>query len=133
MCERITFGWESSCVEKKRLFFLDARLSPTWSKWRLRPHGHAQYPRGEGQALSATRVVSTESMCAGLLDDPAKERREGIASATGFAENGINGIIKQEGYERPEQRYGFLQFMVDCVSSCDSSRGRPRPSAICAS
>ena len=55
-------------------------------------------------------------MLLGLLDDPVAERREIYRIRDWLLQTGLTGIITQKvGGHDADQRYSFLQFMVDCV------------------
>ena len=74
-----TFGWDLPALEKKKLFFLDARLSPEVVKaGEFDLVGMLAPARGQGQGdLSAKRIVFDGiDVLLGLLDDPVAERRE---------------------------------------------------------
>jgi len=92
-----SFGWDLDDLARKKLFFLDARLSP--------------------EEMHATRIVFDGiDVLLGLLDDPAAERREIYRIRDWLAQTGLTGIITQKvGLQEADQRYSFLQFMVDCV------------------
>jgi circadian clock protein KaiC len=50
-----------------------------------------------------------------LLDDPVTERREIYRIRDWLSETGLSGIITQKTGAMEDQRYSFLQFMVDCA------------------
>lgn len=115
-----TFGWNLEELERERLFFLDARISPATVK------------TGEFdlQAILAGLSVKVKEMNAKrivfdgldvlltLLDDEAAERREAYRLHEWLKETGLTGIITAKSDQRERllsDRYGFMQFMVDCV------------------
>jgi circadian clock protein KaiC len=112
-----TFGWDLPSLEKKKLFFLDAQLSPDVVKaGDFDLEGMLSLLEAKARELNATRVVFDGiDVLLGLLDDPAKERREVYRIRDWLARTGLTGIITQKVGGDNEQRYGFLQFMVDCV------------------
>jgi circadian clock protein KaiC len=112
-----TFGWDLPALEKK-LFFLDARLSPDAVKsGEFDLLGMLLLLRAKARDLHATCVVFDGlDVLLGLLDDPAAERRELYRIRDWLAETGLTGIITQKvDGTGLDQRYEFLQFMVDCV------------------
>jgi circadian clock protein KaiC len=113
-----TFGWGLASLEGKSLFFLDARPSPDDVKaGDFDLAGLLAIVHAKAQQLGAKRVVFDGiDVLLGLLDDPVAERRELYRIRDWLAETGLTGVITQKvvGNET-DQRYGFLQFMVDCV------------------
>ncbi len=70
----------------------------------------------KAQALNAKRIVFDGiDVLLGLLDDPAKERREVYRIRDWLAKTGLTGIITQKVGRDEDHRYSFMQFMVDCV------------------
>lgn len=113
-----TFGWDLPALEKRKLFFLDAQLSPDVVKagdfdlaGMLTLLGH------KAKELHATRIVFDGiDVLLGLLDDPIKERREIYRIRDWLVQTGLSGILTQKaGSPELDHRYSFLQFMVDCV------------------
>ena len=113
-----TFGWDLPTLVKKKLFFLDAHLSPDIVKsGEFDLVGMLSLLRAKAEEMHATRIVFDGiDVLLGLLDDPALERREIYRIRDWLLETGLTGIITQkvDGVEGG-QRYTFLQFMVDCV------------------
>ena len=113
-----TFGWDLPALEKKNLFFLDARLSPDVVKaGEFDLIGMLALLRAKAEELHATRIVFDGiDVLLGLLDDRVVERREIYRIRDWLSQTGLTGIITQKvGGSDVDQRYGFLQFMVDCV------------------
>ena len=113
-----TFGWDLPALAKKQLFFLDARLSPDVVM--VGDFDLAGMLAGIGakaRAMKAKRIVFDGiDVLLTLLDDPTAERREIYRIRDWLAETGLTGIITQKvAGTAPDQRYSFLQFMVDCV------------------
>jgi circadian clock protein KaiC len=113
-----TFGWDLPALEKKKLFFLDARLSPDVVKageFDLR--GMLNVLKAKADEIHAKRIVFDGiDVLLGLLDDPVAERREIYRIRDWLAQMGLTAIITQKvGAAEVDQRYTFLQFMVDCV------------------
>ncbi len=113
-----TFGWDIPSLEKHKLFFLDAQLSPEVVKsGGFDLAGMLTLLEAKAEALGAKRIVFDGiDVLLGLLDDPAAERREIYRIRDWLARTGLTGIITQKvGAGEADARYGFLQFMVDCV------------------
>ena len=70
----------------------------------------------KAKALNAKRIVFDGiDVLLGLLDDPAKERLEIYRIRDWLAKTGLTGIITQKVGHEEDNRYSFMQFMVDCV------------------
>jgi circadian clock protein KaiC len=112
-----TFGWDLPALSKKKLFFLDARLSPEVVKaGEFDLIGMLAVLKAKAEELKATRIVFDGiDVLLNLLDNLAAERREVYRIREWLAETGLTGIITQKAGGDGEQRHGFLQFMVDCV------------------
>ena len=113
-----TFGWDLPALVKKKLFFLDARLSPeVVQAGAFDLTGMLAVLQAKATQLHATRIVFDGiDVLLGLLDDPVAERREMYRVRDWLAGNGLTGLITQKvDGSSLDHRYGFLQFMVDCV------------------
>jgi circadian clock protein KaiC len=113
-----TFGWDLPALERKKLFFLDARLTPDVVKaGEFDLIGMLSLLQARAEEMHATRIVFDGiDVLLALLDDPVLERRELYRIRDWQARTGITAIITQKsGGSDVDQRYGFLQFMVDCV------------------
>jgi circadian clock protein KaiC len=113
-----TFGWNLPSLVKKKLFFLDARLEPEIVKTGdFDLIGMLMVLQAKAKELRATRIVFDGiDVLLGLLDDPVAERREIYRIREWLIENRLTAIITQKvGDPQSDQRYSFLQFMVDCV------------------
>lgn len=113
-----TFGWNLPELERKKLFFLDARLAPDVVKaGEFDLLGLLTFLEAKAIEINAKRVVFDGiDVLLGLLDDPIAERREMYRLRDWLTKTGLTGIITQKaGQADVDQRYGFLQFMVDCV------------------
>jgi circadian clock protein KaiC len=113
-----TFGWDLPALEKEKLFFLDARLSPDDVKaGEFDLVGMLALLQAKAEEIHATHIVfDGMDVLLGLLDDPAVERREIYRIRDWLTRAGLTGMITQKvGGHEGDQRYGFLQFMVDCV------------------
>ena len=113
-----TFGWDLPALARKKLFFLDARLSPEVVKaGEFDLIGMLNVLHAKAKAIHATRIVFDGiDVLLTLLDDPVAERQELYRIRDWLAQSNLTGIITQKtGGLEADQRYGFLQFMVDCV------------------
>ena len=113
-----TFGWDLPALEKKKLFFLDACLSPdVVQAGEFDLIGMLKVLQVKAEAIHATRIVFDGiDVLLGLLDDPVVERREMYRIRDWLSQTGLTGIVTQKaGRNDRDQRHGFLQFMVDCV------------------
>ena len=113
-----TFGWDLPGLVKKKLFFLDARLAPEVVKaGEFDLIGMLNLLQAKAEEIKATCVVFDGiDVLLGLLDNPAAERREIYRIREWLLRTGLTGIITQKvSVHDHNDRYGFLQFMVDCV------------------
>jgi circadian clock protein KaiC len=112
-----TFGWNLPALAQKKLFFLDAQLSPDIVKsGDFDLAGMLGLLEAKATELDARRIVFDGiDVLLGLLDDAAKERREIYRIRDWLTKTGLTAIVTQKVGGDNEQRYGFLQFMVDCV------------------
>ena len=113
-----TFGWDLEGLTRKNLFFLDARLAPDVVKaGEFDLIGMLSVLEEKAKQIGAQRIVFDGiDVLLELLDDPTAERREIYRIRDWLSRTGMTGIITQKaGGAGEDQRYGFLQFMVDCV------------------
>src|SRR4029079_13467110 len=113
-----TFGWDLAALARKKLFFLDARLSPEVVKsGEFDLIGMLNVLHAKATEIHATRIVFDGiDVLLGLLDDPTAERRELYRIRDWLVQTGLTGLSTQKtGGNDADSRYGFLQFMVDCV------------------
>jgi circadian clock protein KaiC len=113
-----TFGWDLPTLEKQKLFFLDARLAPDVVKaGEFDLAGMLSVLRAKVEEIHAKRIVFDGiDVLLSLLDDPVAERREIYRIRDWLSEMGMTCILTQKvGGAEADQRYAFLQFMVDCV------------------
>jgi circadian clock protein KaiC len=113
-----TFGWDLPALAKKKLFFLDAQLSPDVVKaGEFDLVGMLNVLQAKAAELQAKWIVFDGiDVLLSLLDDAVAERREIYRIRDWLHYNGLTGIITQKvGGVEQDQRYNFLQFMVDCV------------------
>jgi circadian clock protein KaiC len=113
-----TFGWDLPALAKKKLFFLDAQLSPDVVKaGEFDLVGMLNVLQSKADEIQAKWIVFDGiDVLLSLLDDAVSERREIYRIRDWLAKNELTAIITQKvsGMES-DQRYNFLQFMVDCV------------------
>ena len=115
-----SFGWNLPQLEKKQLFFFDAKLRPDVIKaGEFDLSGMLAGIKAEADARGVKRIVfDSIDVLLTLLDDPYAERREIYRLNDWLSESGLTGIItaKSQGdYPFVAARYGFMQFMADCV------------------
>ncbi len=113
-----TFGWDLPALTRSKLFFLDARLSPEVIKaGEFDLVGLLGVLEAKANAIHATRIVFDGiDVLLSLLDDPVIERREIYRIRDWLLRTGLTGIITQKVHgAQADQRFSFLQFMVDCV------------------
>jgi circadian clock protein KaiC len=114
-----TFDWGLAALMKKRLFFLDARLSPeVVHSGEFDLKGMLAMLKAKKDELSARWIVFDGiDVLLTLLRDPAAEMREIYRIRDWLAENEMSAIItaKTEGGLSDAVNYDFMQFMVDCV------------------
>jgi circadian clock protein KaiC len=114
------FGWDLPRLQKDRLFFLDAHLdSSTVHGGAFDLAGLLASLSAKARQLGARRIVFDGiDMLLTQLDDPAAERLELQRLHQWLYESGLSGIItaKTEQVDPAHSpRYGFLQYLADCV------------------
>jgi circadian clock protein KaiC len=115
-----TFGWDLVELEREHLFFLDAYLSPTVPmSGQFDLTGILSAVGAKAKEMGATRLVFDGlDVLLSLLDDPVAERREVYRLHEWLAESGMSALVtakSEPGDPEAVQRYGYLQFMADCV------------------
>lgn len=115
-----SFGWDLPALEREDLFFLDAYLSPTTAiAGEFDLSGTLAGVKAQADEMGARRIVFDGiDVLLTLLNDPVAERRELYRLHEWLSENDFMGVItsKVESSDPLSgQRYGFLQFMSDCV------------------
>jgi circadian clock protein KaiC len=115
-----TMGWDIPALTAKRLFFLDASLSPEMIQ-----SGDFQLTR----LLNVLEAVITQSgarhivfdgidVLLRLLDNPIAERREVYRLRDWLERNSLTAIITQKvgiDDDLTWQHYSYMLFMADCV------------------
>ncbi len=114
------FGWDLPRFQKDRLFFLDARLdSATVKGGAFDLAGLLAGLSAKVRELGARRIVFDGiDMLLAQLDDPAAERLELHRLHQWLYESSLSGIItaKTEQVDPTHSpRYGYLQYLADCV------------------
>jgi circadian clock protein KaiC len=114
-----TFGWDLNALEKNKLFFLDARMSPNIIKsGDFDLNGMLASIKSKADEIGATRIVfDSIDVLLTLLNDPVAERQELYRIHDWLSETGLTGILsfRTGNDEDSSERYGFMQFMADCV------------------
>jgi circadian clock protein KaiC len=116
------FGWDLIDLQKKKLFFLDAKLSADLvQSGGFDLGGMLAAIEAKAREIKAKRIVfDAVDVVLALLCDPVAERREVYRLHDWLLESGMTALIttKAGGYEinapnRPQ--LSFMQFMVDCA------------------
>ncbi len=114
------FDWNVPALVRNKLFFMDANLSPDVvqsGEFDLR--GLLSMLKSKKEEIGARWIVFDGiDVLLTLLQNPRSEIREIYRIRAWLAENGVDGAIitaKIDGDGPQIVKYGFLQFMVDCV------------------
>ena len=115
-----TFGWDLPGLEKERLFFLDARLSPaTVLSGDFDSSGMLAGLAAKANEMGARRIVFDGiDVLLTVLDHTAKERREMFRLHEWLRSTGLTAVLTAKASETDRfstERYAFMQFMVDAV------------------
>ena len=114
-----TFDWGLTSLSAKKLFFMDAHLSPTLIKaGDFDLAGMLAMLAAKKREIGAQWIVFDGiDVLLTLLQDPAAEMRELYRLRDWLADNALTAIVtaKTESRSTEAVHYGFLQFMVDCV------------------
>ena len=115
-----SFGWSIGELQKKHLYFLNAHLSPDAVKaGAFDLTGLLMGLEAKAREMGAKQIVfDALDVLLSLLDDRAAERRELYRIQEWLARTGLTGILTtkiEENKPPTAQRYGFMQFMADCV------------------
>ena len=116
------FGWDLAELQKKKLFFLDAKVAPdTVQSGNFDLGGMLAALEAKVREIKATRIVfDAVDVVLALMRDPAAEQREIYRLHDWLLASGLTGIItsKASGYQGTvmhQAQQGFMQFMVDCA------------------
>src|SRR6202022_3908898 len=120
MINAASFGWNLPKLEKRQLFFFDAKMRPDVIKaGEFDLSGMLAGIKAEADARGARRIVfDSIDVLLTLLDDRSAERRGIYRLDDWLSESGLTGIItaKSQGDDPfVAEGYGFMQFMTDCV------------------
>jgi circadian clock protein KaiC len=114
-----TFNWGLVGLAKKKIFFLDAHLSPTLvTAGDFDLTGMLAMLAAKKKQIGAQWIVfDGMDVLLTLLRDPAAEMREIYRVRDWLADNALTAIITAKAENRTSEllHYDFLQFMVDCV------------------
>lgn len=115
-----TFDWGLASLTARELFFLDAHLSPTLVKaGDFDLAGMLAMLAAKKKEIGAQWIVfDGMDVLLTLLQDPVAEMREVYRIRDWLAANELTAIVTAKLEDRTSQvaHYGFLQFMVDCVT-----------------
>jgi len=119
------FQWDMAALLKRKLFFMDANLSPgvvQSGEFDLR--GMLAMLKAKKEQIGARWIVFDGiDVLLTLLQHPKSEIREIYRIRDWLAENEVDAAIftaKIDGHGTAIANYGFLQFMVDCVIEFES-------------
>jgi circadian clock protein KaiC len=114
------FDWDLPALLKKKLFFMDAQLSPDVvqsGEFDLR--GMLAMLKTKKEEIGARWIVFDGiDVLLTLLDNPKSEMREIYRIRDWLLENALDVAIITAKIDRRDSKmvnYGFLEFMVDCV------------------
>ena len=115
-----SFGWNIAGRQKKRLYFLDAQLSPdTVEGGAFDLVALLAGLEAKAREMGAKLIVlDALDVLLTLLDDPAAERRELYRLQAWLNRTGLTAIVTAKVDESDpvmERRRGFLSFIADCV------------------
>jgi circadian clock protein KaiC len=119
------FQWNLPALLKRKLFFMDANLSPDVvqsGEFDLR--GMLAMLKAKKEEIDARWIVFDGiDVLLTLLQDPKAEIREIYRIRDWLAENEVDAALftaKIDRHSAAIANYGFLQFMVDCVVEFES-------------
>ncbi len=114
-----SFGWDLPGLEKRKLFFLNAHLSPAViQSGTFDLTGMLAILKAKQREMRATWIVFDGlDVLLTLLANPALELQEIYRIRDWLVENKLTGILTAKiGPDMVSQTdYGFMQFMADCV------------------
>ncbi len=113
------FNWGLPALSKKKLFFLEAHLSPeVVQSGEFDLSGMLAMLRAKKEEMGARWVVFDGiDVLLTLLQNPIAEMREIYRIRDWLADNEMNAIMTAKINEGNSEivNYGFMQFMMDCV------------------
>ena len=115
-----TFGWDLPALEREKLFFLDARLSPlTVKSGDFDISAMLAGLEAKAKEMNAKRIVFDGlDVLLTLLDDPTKERLEVYRLQEWLKKTCLTAVLTAKAADSEQhaaERYSFMQFMVDSV------------------
>jgi len=117
------FDWDLPSLEKSKLFFLDAHISPTViQSGEFDLNGMLCILKAKQKEIDAKWVVFDGiDVLLMLLQNPVTELREIHRVRDWLVDNNLTGILtaKLAGDSQSNAHYGFMQFMADCVIKLD--------------
>jgi circadian clock protein KaiC len=118
-----TFDWGVASLGAKKLFMMDAHLSPTLvTTGDFDLAGMLAILAAKKREIDAQWIVFDGiDVLLTLLHDPVAEMRELYRLRDWLADNALTAIVtaKSEGPSSEATHYGLLQFMADCVVRLD--------------
>jgi len=122
MSNAAKFGWDLAGLQKKKLFFLNAQLTPDLvhgGSFDL--SGMLAILKAKAVEMQARRIVlDALDVVLALLNDPQAAQREVYRLHEWLLASGVTAIITSKiggrDFHIPNQpQLGFMQFMVDCA------------------
>ena len=115
-----SFGWDLPALEEKQLFFLGARpTTEVITAGQFDLTGLLAGLEAKAQEMGVRRIVfDSVDVLLSLLDNAQAEQRELYRIHDWLARTGMTGLISARfagASPFHSQRYGFVQFMADCV------------------
>ncbi len=115
-----SFGWDLQRLEKENLIYLDTRMATNAiMAGSFDLQGLLASLSAKVKQMHATRIViDSIGLLLSLLENPVTERQEFYRLHEWLAQNKLMGIITARlvGDQLSKiDRYGFLQFMADCI------------------
>jgi len=120
MANAASFGWDLPTLVPKRLYFFDAHITPdTIRAGQFDLAGLLAALGALAAQMSAKRIVFDGlDVLLALINDPQAEKEEIYRLHDWLTHSGLTGLItaKADGQHADGlTRYGFMQFMVDCL------------------
>jgi len=124
VADAASFGWDLPRLQRSKLFFLDAQLATTTVQaGAFDLAGLLAGLAHKAREMGARRIVFDGiDMLLTQLEDPAAERRELYRLHQWLQDSGLTGILTAKSEDSDPtllHRYGFLQFLADCVVLLD--------------
>ncbi len=115
-----SFGWDLDQLERKGLYFVDARIQPeNISTGDFDLEGFLAAIGHKAKKMGAKRIVfDSIDVLLALLDNLPRERQEVHRLLEWLNASNLTGIVTSKvevGTSKTAERYSFLQFMADCA------------------